>query len=66
MMIEKEFNCLSKGEIGLWISEGKAIMACLQQLLVKQQCEAYALTSRYCSDRENFRPRAGLQRSGPR
>ena len=27
----------------------------LQQLVVKQQCEAYVLTSRYCSDCETFR-----------
>ena len=55
MVIEKEFNRLSKGEIGLSISDGKTIMACLQQLVVKQQCEAYVLTSRYCSDCETFR-----------
>ena len=41
MVIEKEFNCLSKGEFGLSISDGKTIMACLQRLAVKQQCEAY-------------------------
>jgi hypothetical protein len=34
MVIEKEFNRLSKGEIGLSISDGKTIMACLQQLVV--------------------------------
>ena len=50
MVIEKEFNRLSKGEIGLSISDGKTIMAYLQQLVVKQQCEAYVLTARYCSD----------------
>jgi len=55
MVIEKEFNRLSKGEIGLSISDGKTIMACLQQVVVKQQCEAYVLTSRYCSDCETFR-----------
>jgi hypothetical protein len=50
MVIEKPFNRLSEGEIGLSISDGKSIMACLQQLVVKQQCEAYVLTSRYCTD----------------
>jgi hypothetical protein len=54
MVIEKEFNRLSKREIGLSISDGKTIMACLQQLVVNQQCEAYVLTSRYCSDCETF------------
>ena len=46
IVVEKEFNNLSNGEIGLTISDGKAIMACLQQL--KQQCEAYVLSRRYC------------------
>ena len=54
MVIEKEFNRLSKEEIGRTISGGKMIMACLRQLVVKQQCEAYVLTSRYCSDCETF------------
>ena len=34
IVIEKEFDRLSKGEIGLSISDGKTIMACLQQLAV--------------------------------
>ena len=55
MVVEKEFSGLSKGEIGLSISDGKAIMGRLQQLVVKQQCEAYVLTSRYCSDCQTFR-----------
>jgi hypothetical protein len=55
MVIEKEFSRLSKGEIGLSMSDGKTIMACLQRLVVKQQCEAYVLTSRYCADCQTFR-----------
>jgi hypothetical protein len=55
MVVEKEFSGLSNGEIGLSISDGKAIMARLQQLVVKQQCEAYVLTCRYCSDCQTFR-----------
>jgi hypothetical protein len=55
MVIEKEFSRLAKGEIGLTLSDGKAIMACLQQLVVRQQCEAYVLTSRYCADCQTFR-----------
>jgi hypothetical protein len=55
MMIEKEFSPLAKGEIGLTLSDGKTIMACLQQLVVRQQCEAYVLTSRYCADCQTFR-----------
>jgi hypothetical protein len=50
MVIEKDIGRLSDGEIGLTIADGKTIMACLQQLVVKQQCEAYVLTSRYCTD----------------
>lgn len=55
MVIEKEFGRLSKGEIGLSISEGKTIMACPRRLVVKQQREAYVPTSRYCLDCETFR-----------
>jgi len=55
MVIEKPFNRLSEGELGLSISDGKSIMVLLQQLVVKQQCEAYVLTSRYCTDCQTFR-----------
>jgi hypothetical protein len=55
MVIEEDVGRLSKGELGLTIADGKSIMACLQQLEVKQQCEAYVLTSRYCTDSETFR-----------
>lgn len=55
MVIEKPFSRLSEGEIGLSISDGKSIMTLLQQLVVKQQCEAYVLTSRYCADCQTFR-----------
>ncbi len=55
MVIEKPFSRLSEGEIGLSISDGESIMALLQQLVVKQQCDAYVLTSRYCTDCQTFR-----------
>ncbi len=48
-------KCLPAGEIGFLVVEGKAIMAHLQQVIVKQQCEAYVLTSRFCTDCEGFR-----------
>jgi hypothetical protein len=35
--------------------DGKAIMARLQQTVVKQQCEAYVLARRFCKDCERFR-----------
>ncbi|WP_245435047.1 ISKra4 family transposase [Methylocystis rosea] len=55
MVIEKDVGRLSKGELGLTIADGKSIMTLLQQLIVKQQCEAYVLTSRYCTDCQTFR-----------
>jgi hypothetical protein len=55
VVIEREFSQLANGEIGLRLSDGKTIMACLQQFVVKQQCEAYVLTRRYCADCRTFR-----------
>jgi len=55
ILIEREFSQLANGEIGLTLSDGKTIMACLQQFVVKQQCEAYVLTRRYCADCQTFR-----------
>jgi hypothetical protein len=46
--IEKDFRRAAAGEIGFSITDGKAIMAQLQQTIVKQQCEAYVWTSRFC------------------
>lgn len=54
MVIEKPFNRLSEGELGFSVSDGKSIMALLQQLVVKQQCEAYVLTRQYCTDCKTF------------
>ncbi len=55
LTIDKDLACLSAGEIGFSVEDGKAIMAHLQQAVVEQQCEAYVLTSRFCMDCENFR-----------
>src|SRR4029077_15539503 len=55
LTISKDFDRLSAGEIGFSVEDGKAIMAHLQQVGVKQQCEAYVLTSRFCMDCESFR-----------
>jgi hypothetical protein len=54
-VIDKDLERVPAGEIGFSVEEGKAIMAHLQQVVVKQQCEAYVLTSRFCNDCENFR-----------
>jgi hypothetical protein len=56
VVIEKGFSQVAAGEIGLSIADGKAIMAQLQQTIVRQQCDAYVWTSRFCMDCENFRP----------
>jgi hypothetical protein len=55
LTIDKNLERLSVGEIGFSVEDGKAIMAHLQQVVVNQQCEAYVLTSRFCTDCEDFR-----------
>ena len=55
LTIDKDLERLSAGEIGFSVEDGKAIMAHLQQVVVKQQCEAYVLTRRFCTDCEGFR-----------
>ena len=37
MMIEREYSQLANGEVDLTLSDGKSIMACLQQFVVKHQ-----------------------------
>jgi hypothetical protein len=53
--IEKDFGRLASEGIGFSIEDGKAIMAHLQQTIVKQQCESYVLARRFCMDCERFR-----------
>jgi hypothetical protein len=55
LTIDKDMKRLLAGEIGFSVEDGKAIMAHLQQVVVNQQCEAYVLTSRFCTDCEGFR-----------
>ncbi len=55
LTIDKDLERLSAGEIGFSVEDGKAIMAHLQQVVVNQQCEAYVLTRRFCTDCEGFR-----------
>ena len=55
LMIDKDMERLSAGEIGFSIEDGKTIIAHLQQVVVNQQCEAYVLTSRFCMDCKRFR-----------
>ena len=53
--IEKDFDGFANGCIGFSIEDGKAIMAQLQQVIVKQQCKTYVLSRRFCMDCERFR-----------
>ena len=53
--LEKDLNSLTAGAVGFSIEDGKAIMAQLQQVIVKQQCETYVLSRRFCMDCERFR-----------
>jgi hypothetical protein len=52
---ENDLNSLTAGAVGLSIEDGKTIMAHLQQVIVKQQCETYVLVRRFCMDCERFR-----------
>jgi hypothetical protein len=53
--LEKDLNSFTAGAVGFSIEDGKTIMAHLQQVIVKQQCETYVLVRRFCMDCERFR-----------
>jgi len=53
--LEKDLNSLTAGAVGFSIEDGKTIMAHLQQIVVKQQCETYVLARRFCMDCDRFR-----------
>jgi hypothetical protein len=55
MEIKKDFDLLNSGEIGFSVEGGKVIMAHLQAIVVRQQCETYVWTKRFCVDCETFR-----------
>ena len=63
LTISKDFDRLSAGEIGFSVEDGKAIMAHLQQVVVKQQCEAYVLTSRFSDGLREFPADQGLRQA---
>jgi hypothetical protein len=46
VQIEKGFERLASGEIGLSIDDGKTIMSALQEFVVKQELATYALARR--------------------
>jgi hypothetical protein len=56
LRIEKGFERLKCGEIGLSIDDGKRIMKMLQELVVKQELATYALARRVCPECNRFRP----------
>ena len=64
LTIDKDLERLSAGEIGFSVEDGKAIMAHLQQVVVNQQCEAYVLTRRLCTDCEGLVTLATKGRDG--
>jgi hypothetical protein len=66
LTIDKYLERLSAGEIGFSVEDGKAIMAHLQQVVVNQQCEAYILASRFCTDCEGFRAHRQVNELGVR
>ncbi|WP_429809023.1 hypothetical protein [Ensifer sp. B1-9] len=54
--IDKSWERLFDGEVGLSIEEGKKIMAALQSAVVSHEAETYSLFRRVCPDRHSFRP----------
>jgi hypothetical protein len=56
IQIDKSWERLRDGEIGLSIGDGKTIMKSLQTAVVTQEMETYALFRRVCPDCHTFRP----------
>ena len=56
VQIEKGFERLASGEIGLSIDDGKRIMSALQEFVVKEELATYALARRVCASCERLRP----------
>ncbi|MDR7031338.1 hypothetical protein J2X35_000019 [Mesorhizobium sp. BE184] len=54
--VDKSEERLRDGNLGLSIGDGKKIMAALQNAVVTQEAETYALFRRVCPDCHTFRP----------
>ena len=54
--IDKSWDRLFDGEIGLSVEDGKKIMAALQSAVVSQEADAYTLFRRICPDCGVLRP----------
>ncbi|MBB3149836.1 hypothetical protein FHS21_006293 [Phyllobacterium trifolii] len=55
LRIEKNWERLFDGDIGLSIDDGKKIMAALQSAVVNHEAETYSLFRRVCPDCQTFR-----------
>lgn len=54
--IDKSWERLFDGDIGLSIDDGKKIMSALQSAVVNHEAETYSLFRRVCPDCHTFRP----------
>jgi hypothetical protein len=54
--VDKSWERLFDGEVGLSIEAGKKIMAALQGAVVSHEAETYSLFRRVCQDCHTFRP----------
>ena len=54
--IDKSWESLFDGDIGLSIDDGKKIMSALQSAVVNHEAETYSLFRRVCPDCHTFRP----------
>ncbi|MDI6028455.1 ISKra4 family transposase [Corticibacterium sp. UT-5YL-CI-8] len=54
--IDKSWESLFDGDIGLSLADGKKIMATLQRAVVAHEAETYSLFRRVCPDCHRFRP----------
>ena len=55
LRIEKSWERLFDGDLGLSIDDGKKIMAALQSAVVNHEAETYSLFRRVCPDCHTFR-----------
>ncbi|RJT19503.1 hypothetical protein D3227_40300 [Mesorhizobium waimense] len=62
--VDKSWERLFDGEIGLSIEDGKKIMTALQSAVVNQEVNAYTLFRRACPDCHTFRPVKDIRRAG--
>ena len=54
--IEKDFDDLPEGKVGLSVEDGKEILSLLPRFLVEQQCAVCPLFRRHCQSCDGARP----------